>query len=77
MFARVFLKPGEEIEVAQGFPWVFDNEIDHVKFDSKSGVKQTGLEECMVKDGEVVEVFANAGGFLGTGVIKKTDIIIL
>ncbi len=71
MFARVFLKPREEIEVAQGFPWVFDNEIDHVKFDSKSGVKQTSLEECMVKDGEVVEVFANAGGFLGTGVINR------
>lgn len=71
MFPRVFLKNREEIEVAQGFPWVFDNEIDHVKFEEKSGVKQTSLEDCSVKDGEVVEVFANAGGFLGTGVINR------
>lgn len=71
MFPRVFLKPREDIEVAQGFPWVFDNEIDHLKFEEKSGVKQASLEECAVKDGEVVEVFANAGGFLGTGVINR------
>ena len=71
MFPRVFLKNREEIEVAQRFPWVFDNEIDHVKFEEKSGVKQTSLEDCSVKDGEVVEVFANAGGFLGTGVINR------
>ena len=71
MFPRVFLKNREEIEVAQGFPWVFDNEIDHVKFEEKSGVKQTSLEDCSVKDGQVVEVFANAGGFLGTGVINR------
>ena len=71
MFPRVFLKNREEIEVTQGFPWVFDNEINHVKFEEKSGVKQTSLEDCSVKDGEVVEVFANAGGFLGTGVINR------
>ena len=28
MFSRVFLKKGEENELQQGFPWVFDNEID-------------------------------------------------
>ena len=59
MFPRVFLNPSEEIEVAQGFPWVFDNEISHVKFEEKSGVKQASLADCSVKDGEVVEVFAN------------------
>lgn len=73
MFPRVFLNPYEEIEVAQGFPWVFDNEISHVKFEEKSGVKQASLADCSVKDGEVVEVFANAGGFLGTGVINRTS----
>ncbi|MCI5541638.1 MAG: hypothetical protein MR385_06010 [Treponema berlinense] len=73
MFPRVFLNPSEEIEVAQGFPWVFDNEISHVKFEEKSGVKQASLADCSVKDGEVVEVFANAGGFLGTGVINRTS----
>ena len=71
MFPRVFLKKNEEAEVRQGFPWVFDNEIFTVKFEDKTGVKQTSLEECNVKDGEVVEVYANAGGFLGTGVINK------
>ncbi len=71
MFPRVFLKTKEEVEVQQGFPWIYDNEIDHVKFEEKSGVKQTILEECKVKDGSVVEVFANAGGFLGTGIINR------
>ncbi len=73
MFPRVFLNPKEENEIKQGFPWVFDNEIAFVKFESKdgSGVKQKSLAECSVEDGSVVEVFANAGGFLGTGVINK------
>lgn len=71
MFPRVFLKPKEEQEIQQGFPWVFDNEISTVKFEEKSGVKQTSLEECKVEDGSVVEVFAHAGGFLGTGVINR------
>ncbi len=73
MFPRVFLNPKEENEVAQGFPWVFDNEISHIKFESKdgSGIKQSSLAECSVKDGSVVEVFTKAGGFLGTGVFNK------
>ena len=71
MFSRVFLKDGEEGEVQQGFPWIFDNEISHVKYEEKSGVKQASLADCAVKDGELVEVFANAGGFLGTGVINR------
>jgi len=71
MFARVLLKIKEEQEILQGFPWVFDNEIDYVKFDDKSGVKKTSLQDCKVKDGEIVEVFANAGGFLGTGVFNR------
>lgn len=72
MFARVFLKPKEELEIKQGFPWIFDNEISHVKYQNEeNGVKQTPLAEAEVEDGSVVEVFANAGGFLGTGVINK------
>ena len=71
MFPRVFLKPKEEQEIQQGFPWVFDNEISTVKFEEKSGVKQTSLEECKVEDGSVVEVFAHAGGFLGTGIVNR------
>ena len=71
MYARVFLNKKEEAELKQGFPWVFDNEISHVKYDSEGGVKQTSLAECEVEDGSVVEVFANAGAFLGSGVINK------
>lgn len=73
IFPRVFLNPKEENEIKQGFPWVFDNEIAYVKYESKdgSGIKQAGLKDCPVEDGCVVEVFANAGGFLGTGVINK------
>ncbi len=73
MIPRVFLKSKEEVEVAQGFPWVFDNEISHVKFESEdgSGVKQTELSDCTVEDGTVVEIFAKSGAFLGSGVINR------
>ena len=71
MFPRVFLNKKEEAEIKQGFPWVYDNEISYIKYDSEDGVKQTSLAECEVEDGSVVEVFANAGAFLGTGVINK------
>ncbi|MCI5523303.1 MAG: class I SAM-dependent rRNA methyltransferase [Treponema sp.] len=70
---RVFLKPKEEKEIAQGFPWIFDNEISSVKFLDKGGIKTSSLEECNVKDGECVEVYTNAGGFLGSGIINRTS----
>ena len=72
-FPRVFLKIREESEIKQGFPWVFDNEIDSVKFEAAdgSGIKQTGLTDAVVDDGGVVEVFAKSGAFLGTGVINR------
>lgn len=71
MFSRVFLKKGEENELQQGFPWVFDNEIDFLKVMQKSGVTKFSLDTAPVKDGDVVEVYANAGGFLGTGIINR------
>ena len=75
-FPRVFLNSKEEKEIQQGFPWVFDNEISHVKYradekDDKSEWKNEGLKECSVVDGALVEVYTKAGGFLGTGVINK------
>ena len=30
-FPRVFLNKNEEKEIQQGYPWVFDNEISHLK----------------------------------------------
>ncbi|WP_242457154.1 class I SAM-dependent rRNA methyltransferase [Treponema zioleckii] len=73
IFPRVFFKSKEENEVKQGFPWIFDNEISSVKFeaDDGSGIKQTTLEEALVNDGDVVEVFAKGGAFLGSGVINR------
>ncbi|MDO4507653.1 MAG: class I SAM-dependent rRNA methyltransferase [Spirochaetales bacterium] len=70
---RVLLKPKEDREINQGFPWIFDNEIASVKYNAKdgTGVKTSSLAECDVDDGTVVEVCTNAGGFLGTGVINR------
>ena len=71
--SRVFLKAGEEKEIIQGFPWVYDNEISHLKgFDEeKQAYLNYPLESSCVSDGSLVEVFSKAGGFLGTGVINK------
>ncbi|MDE5899708.1 MAG: class I SAM-dependent rRNA methyltransferase, partial [Treponemataceae bacterium] len=71
-FARVFLKSGEEREIRQGFPWVFDNEISHIKYREKEGAEwlQKPLSECTVPDGSGVEVFTKAGGVLGTGILN-------
>ena len=72
-FPRVFLKNKEEKEIQQGFPWVFDNEISHVKHraNEKSEWKNEELAQCTIEDGKLVEVYTKAGGFLGTGVINK------
>ena len=72
-FPRVFLKNKEEKEVQQGYPWVFDNEISHLKHrpDEKSEWKNENLPECTVPDGSAVEVYTKAGGFLGTGIINR------
>jgi 23S rRNA (cytosine1962-C5)-methyltransferase len=74
-YARVFLKTKEEREILQGFPWVFDNEISHIKYmaEDGSGWKDTPLAECGVPDGSGVEVFTKAGGFLSTGIINRTS----
>ena len=75
-FPRVFLKNKEEKEIQQGFPWVFDNEISHIKHradntDDKSEWKNEDLASCTVSDGATVEVYTKAGGFLATGIINK------
>ena len=77
--AYFFLKAREDREISQGFPWIYDNEIYSVKYntDDGSGVKTTSLTECQVKDGSVVEVFTNKGGFLGTGIINRKSKIVV
>lgn len=75
IYPRVFLKAKEEVEILQGFPWVFDNEISHVKYkkDENSEWIEKNLMECDVENGVGVEVFSKAGGFLGTGIINKNS----
>ena len=72
-FTRVFLRSKEEKEILQGFPWVFDNEISHLKHrpDEASAWTVEQLENSTVPDGSVVEVYTKAGGFCGTGVINR------
>lgn len=74
-FARVFLNASEEKEILQGFPWVFDNEISHIKYrkSEKDEWKNATLAEADVKNGSAVEVFAKSGGFLGCGIINKAS----
>ena len=74
-FARFFLKKGEEREIRQGFLWAFDNEIERVKFFDEKEWKDAPFAEIVsegkVKDGECVEIFSSAGGFLGSGIFNS------
>ena len=56
---KLFLKPNEEKEILQGFPWVFDNEILSVKNHD---------EKNLLLDGSEVEVYSKSGNYLGTGI---------
>lgn len=78
-FTHVILKAKEEVEILQGFPWVYDNEIYSVKWysDDGSGVKTTSLDESVVHDGDLVEVYTNKGNFLGTGVFNRKSKIVV
>ena len=73
IYPRVFLNKNEEKEILQGMPWVFDNEISYIKHRKsiEDEWKNENLKDCTVPDGEAVEVFSKAGGFLGTGIFNK------
>ncbi|MCR4579211.1 MAG: class I SAM-dependent rRNA methyltransferase [Treponema sp.] len=73
IYPKVFLNKNEEKEIQQGFPWVFDNEISHIKHrkSEKEEWKNESLAQCSVEDGSLVEVYSKAGGFLGSGIINK------
>ncbi|MBP5695461.1 MAG: class I SAM-dependent rRNA methyltransferase [Treponema sp.] len=74
-FSHVILKNKEDIEISQGFPWVYDNEIFSVKWlaEDGSGVKTTMLAEAQVKAGSAVEVYSSKGTFLGTGIFNPSS----
>ena len=69
------MKKGEEREIRQGFLWAFDNEIERVKFFGGKEWKDAPFAEIVsegkVKDGECVEIFSSAGGFLGSGIFNS------
>ena len=76
MTSKIFLKAKEEKEIKQGFPWVFDNEIEIVKREwlTETGAHQSSqekLENTKLEDGSVVEVLSKSGLYLGTGVFNK------
>ena len=76
LITRVFLKKGEENDIKQGFPWVFDNEIQFFRREwleegGQHSVVNETLEETKAEDGEVVEVTTKSGQYLGTGILNK------
>ncbi len=78
IISRVFLKKGEEKEIRQGFPWVFDNEIETVRHESiLAGGQHSSvpakLSDSTVPDGSPVEVMTQSGMYLGTGIINKNS----
>ena len=75
IYPRVFLNKNEEKEIQQGMPWVFDNEILYIKHRNteKEEWKNETVAQCTVPNGEAVEVFSKAGGFLGTGIFNKNS----
>ncbi|MBR1913114.1 MAG: class I SAM-dependent rRNA methyltransferase [Treponema sp.] len=82
-FPYIFLKSKEDVEIKQGFPWVFYNEIQSVKTKNSDGtvekisVSDQDCSSIPVQDGQIVEVYSNVGAFLGTGVLNKKSKIIV
>lgn len=73
-YTRVFLKRGEEQEIKLGFPWVYDNEVSHVKYFQNDGTASAmPLADLPDSDGDAVEVYAIGGAFLGTGILNRAS----
>ena len=78
-FPRVFLKKNEEKEIKGGFLWAFDNELGRVKYFEGNEWKETNFASAdeaadfPVKDGELVELYANSGAFLGSGIFNRSS----
>ena len=60
-FPRVFLNSREEKEINQGFPWVFDNEISHIKTKKVSGQNLDEMEEIEVSYVPVKDAISQMG----------------
>lgn len=60
---KVFLKPKEDLRIAQGHPWVFSNEVDRF--------------EGVIQSGDVAYVYGSKGQFLGKGFLNTSSKIIV
>lgn len=56
---KIYLKPKEEIRLQQGHPWVFNNEIDRIEGDIKSG--------------EIAFVYSSKSQFIGKGFLNTSS----
>jgi 23S rRNA (cytosine1962-C5)-methyltransferase len=56
---KIILKPKEEIRIVQGHPWVFNNEIDQIQGDIKSG--------------EIAYVYSSKNVFVGKGFLNTSS----
>ncbi|MBO4547268.1 MAG: class I SAM-dependent rRNA methyltransferase [Treponema sp.] len=86
-FPRVFLKKNEEKEIKGGFLWAFDNELGRVKYfegnewkecqfvpkESDNSVPDQKGAAFPIKDGELVELYTNAGAFLASGIFNRAS----
>ena len=78
-FPRVFLKKNEEKEIKGGFLWAFDNELGRVKCFEGNEWKECqflpkeSAADFPIKDGELVELYANGGAFLGSGIFNRSS----
>ncbi|MBO4546871.1 MAG: hypothetical protein J5700_04755, partial [Treponema sp.] len=85
-FPRIFLKKNEEKEIKGGFLWAFDNELGRVKYfegnewkecqfvpKDEDGGQDKKAAVFPVKDGELVELYTNAGAFLASGIFNRSS----
>ena len=56
---KIYLKPKEEIRITNGHPWVFNNEIDRIEGDIKSG--------------EIAFVYSSKNIFVGKGFLNTSS----
>jgi 23S rRNA (cytosine1962-C5)-methyltransferase len=56
---KIYLKPTEEIRIQEGHPWVFNNEIDRIDGDIKSG--------------DIAYVYTNKKVFIGKGFLNTSS----
>ncbi|MCF7930565.1 MAG: class I SAM-dependent rRNA methyltransferase, partial [Acholeplasmataceae bacterium] len=56
---KLYLKPNEEVRIMQGHPWVYNNEIDYI--------------EGEIKSGEIAFVYSYKKSFIGKGFLNTSS----